>query len=76
MHNVAHAEGAGIGEHDEAEVGRGLVVVELVGGGAVGDEGVVFPAELTGHVSEGEDRAEDEFRVVGRRRHGRRARWM
>lgn len=64
VEDVAHAEGAGLGEHGEAEVGRGLVVVELVVLGAERDEGVVLAAQLADHVAQAEDRAEDQLCVV------------
>lgn len=64
MQDVAHAEGAGLGEHGEAQVGRGLVVVQLVVGGAEGDEGVVVAAELAHHVPQAEHGAEDQLRVI------------
>lgn len=64
MQDVAHAGGAGLGQEGEAQVGRGLVVVQLVLGGAVADEGVVVAAELARHVAQGEDGAKDELGVV------------
>lgn len=33
---------------------------------AVADESIVVTAELADHISEGEDGAEDEFRIIGR----------
>jgi hypothetical protein len=65
VQDIAHAKSAGLGQQGETQVGRGLVVVQLVLGGAVGDEGVVVTAELAGHVPQTEDGAEDELGVVG-----------
>lgn len=65
MQDVAHAEGAGLGQQGEAQVRGRLVVVHLVLGGAEGDEGVVVAAELAHHVPQAEDGAEDELGVVG-----------
>lgn len=64
MEDVAHAEGAGLGQQGEAQARGRLVVVQLVLGGAVGDEGVVVAAELAHHVAQAEDGAEDELGVV------------
>lgn len=52
MQNIPHAQGAGLGQKGEAQVGGGLVVVELVVGGAVGEEGVVVAAELAHHIAQ------------------------
>lgn len=72
MKDVAHAQGPRVGEEDEAEVGGGLVVVQLVVGRLEADEGVVVAAQLAYHVAQGEDGAEDELGVVGGRRLGAR----
>lgn len=64
VQDVAHAHGGGVGQQDEAQVGRGLVVVHAVLAGAVGDEGVVLAAKLADHVAQAEDGAEDELGVV------------
>lgn len=64
MQNIPHAQGAGLGQKGEAQVGGGLVVVELVVGGAVGEEGVVVAAELAHHIAQREHGAEDQLRVV------------
>lgn len=64
MEDVAHAEGAGLGQQGEAQVRGRLVVVQLVVGGAEGDEGVVVAAQLAHHVAQAEDGAEDELGVV------------
>ena len=70
MQHVAHAQRGRVGEDDEAQVGGGLVKVQLVLRGAVADEGVVVAAELADHVAQGKDGAEEELGVVGRRRRG------
>lgn len=64
VEDVAHAEGAGLGQQGEAQARGRLVVVQLVLGGAVGDEGVVVAAELAHHVAQAEDGAEDQLGVV------------
>lgn len=55
----------GVGQHDELHARGGLVVVQLVFAGAVGEEGVVLAAQLLHHVAEREDQAEDQLLVVG-----------
>jgi len=50
MEHVAHAEGARLSQHGKAQVRGRLVVVELVVGGPVRDEGVVVATELAHHV--------------------------
>jgi hypothetical protein len=62
--DVAHAQGTGVGEHDEAQVGRSFVVVKLVGGSAEANERVVLAAELSCHVPEREDGSVDELCVI------------
>jgi hypothetical protein len=65
VQDVAHAQGACVGEENEAEIRGRLVEVELVVCCSVADEGVVVATELADHVAEGEDGAEDELCVVG-----------
>ncbi len=65
MEDVSHAHGTRVGEEHEAQVRGGLIEVELVVCGTVGDEGIVVAAQLANHVAEGEDCAEDELGVIG-----------
>ncbi|ROW12810.1 hypothetical protein VMCG_00780 [Cytospora schulzeri] len=71
VQDIPHAHGGRVGQHDEAQVGGGLVVVHAVLPGAVADEGVVLAAQLADYVAQAEDGAEDELGVVlGARRLG------
>ena len=62
----SHVAHPGVGQQDEFQLGRRLEVMQLVLAGAVREELVVLPAQLTHHASEGEDGAEDEFGIVFR----------
>ncbi len=64
IQHVPQIDHARIRQHDELQVRRRLEVVQLVDGGAVGDEVVVRPAQLAHHVPQREDGAEDQLRVV------------
>lgn len=66
VQHVAHARRGRVGQEDESQVGRRLVVVQLVLARAEADKGVVVAAELACHVAEREDGAEDELGVVVR----------
>lgn len=61
MPQIDHAR---IRQHDELQIRRRLEIVQLVDGGAVGDEVVVRPAQLAHHVPQREDGAEDQLGVV------------
>lgn len=65
MQDIPHTRRLRVGEEGKAQVGGGLVVMQLVLPGSVADEGVVLAAELARHVAQGEDGSEDEFGVVG-----------
>lgn len=65
MQDIPHARRRSVGQHDQAQVARRLVEVQLVLAGSVADEGVVFATELADHVAQRKYRAEDELGVVG-----------
>jgi len=64
MQHVAHARRGRVGQHDEPQIARRLVVVQFVLPRAVADEGVVVAAQLAHHVAQREDGAEDQLGVV------------
>lgn len=64
MQDIPHAHGGGIRQHDESQVGRGLVVVHAVLAGAIADEGIVFAAQLAHDIAQTKDGAKDEFGIV------------
>ena len=56
-----------IGEQDKLQLRRRLEVVEFIFACTVGEEGVFLAAQLPYHAAEGEEGAEDQFRLEGQR---------
>jgi hypothetical protein len=64
MQHIPHTQRPGIRQHDKSRIARRLVVVKLVLRRPEADEGIVLPAQLSYHVPETEDGAEDELGCV------------
>lgn len=64
MQHIAHTHGGRVGEEDEAQVRRRLIVVQPVLPRAERNKGVIFAAELAHNVAQGKDGAEDELGVI------------
>lgn len=64
MEVLAQIDDLCIREHDKLHARGGLVVMQFVFAGAVGEKGVVCAAELGDEVAQREDEAKDELLVV------------